>query len=385
MFVARVTPSLDKLLYSTYLGGSGEEVGYGIAFDKLGYVHVNGYSQSSNVAVTRDAYHSFLGATDVLYAKFPPEGGQPELLTYIGGSSSDYGCSIAANPAGDIWQGGQTKSYDFRGISPTVLQDGLRGDYDWFLLKMPGAPSDPGDGPVRISSVSNAASYETGKVSPGEIVTLFGEGLGPAQVKSASMGGDGRLAIEADGVQVLFDGIAARIIYVSNGQSAAIVPYGVQGRGRTSMTVTRNGKSSEPVSLTVAEAIPGLFTSDGSGRGQAAAFNQDGSLNGNGRGATPGSYLVLYGTGEGQTTPSGEDGKPAPGDAASLPRPVLPPHVTIGGKPATVYYAGGVPLVTSGEFQVNVQVPEGLGAGNQEVIVRFGNYASPGGVTVAIR
>ena len=58
---------------------------------------------------------------------------------------------------------------------------------------------------------------------------------------------------------------------------------------------------------------------------------------------------------------------------------------TIGGKPATVYYAGGVPLVTSGEFQIYVQVPEGLGAGNQEVIVRFGNYASPGGVTVAIR
>jgi uncharacterized protein (TIGR03437 family) len=184
---------------------------------------------------------------------------------------------------------------------------------------------------VRISSVANAASYEAGKVSPGEIVTVFGDGLGPDAVKMASVNSEGRLPMETDGARVLFDGMPGRLIYVSRGQMAVIVPYGVQGRERTMMTVSRNGKTSEPVALNITEAIPGLFTSDGSGRGQAAVINQDGTLNSNENAAAAGSVIVLYGTGEGQTTPVGEDGKPASAD--TLPRPVLPAQVTVGWPP----------------------------------------------------
>ena len=64
---------------------------------------------------------------------------------------------------------------------------------------------------------------------------------------------------------------------------------------------------------------------------------------------------------------------------------MLPAQVTVGGLPATIHYAGAVPFVTSGEFQMNVQVPDGLAAGNHEVVVKFGSYSSPTGVTVAIR
>ncbi len=85
--------------------------------------------------------------------------------------------------------------------------------------------------------------------------------------------------------------------------------------------VTYQGQTSAPITVAVASSAPGLFTLDSTGKGQAAAVNSNGSINAASNPAPIGSILSFYATGEGQTTPSGVDGKPG---TTPLPRPNLP-------------------------------------------------------------
>jgi uncharacterized protein (TIGR03437 family) len=133
--------------------------------------------------------------------------------------------------------------------------------------------------------------------------------------------------------------------------------------------------------VAAASTAPGVFTADGSGSGQAAATNQDGTRNGTASPAPAGSVLSLYATGEGQTSPAGVDGKLA---AVPLPQPLAAVTVTLGGVAAEVRYAGGAPGLIAGVMQVNVVVPGGL-AGAVPVVLTVGGVASQGGVTVAVR
>ena len=89
---------------------------------------------------------------------------------------------------------------------------------------------------------------------------------------------------------------------------SAIVPYNVAGKASTQMQVEYLGMLSDPVTVPVAAAVPGLFTKDFSGTGQGAIVNQEGSLNSAANPAARGSIVSLYATGEGETNPSGIDG-----------------------------------------------------------------------------
>jgi uncharacterized protein (TIGR03437 family) len=121
---------------------------------------------------------------------------------------------------------------------------------------------------------------------------------------------------------------------------------------------------------------------DSTGKGQAAAVNQDGSINSASHPAPIGSYVSLFATGEGQTSPSGVDGKPG---QVPLSHPLLPVTVTIGGQTVTPQYAGGAPGEVAGVMQVNVQILSGMQTGVAvPVVVQVGNVSSQAGVTIAI-
>jgi len=227
--------------------------------------------------------------------------------------------------------------------------------------------ADRWKGPPRINSggVVNAASYAAGPVAPGEIVTLFGSGLGPSATR------------------VLFDGLAAPLVYASDTQVSAVVPYGVAGKSTTQVAVERQGARSDAVSLPLAECAPGIFTLDSSGKGQAAILNQDNTVNSASNPAPRGSIVMLFATGEGQTDPPGVDGKPA---ADPLPKPLLPVSVTIGGLSAHVLYAGGAPGLIAGVLQVNARIPESVATGAAvSVSLTVGQATSQAGVTLAVR
>jgi len=211
-------------------------------------------------------------------------------------------------------------------------------------------------------------------VAPGELITIFGTGLGPTALAAATLNSSGLIDTTLSGTQVLFDGNPAPIIYTSAGQVAAIVPYETASDASTMLELVYMGAKSNALNLRVAPASPAVFTLDSLGQG--AILNQDSTVNSAQNGAEAGSVVSLYATGAGQTNPNGVDGKIAVATALSMP--VLPVHVSIGGEQAQVLYAGDSPGLASGVLQVNVRVPSNLTSGTQvpvELIV--GGASSP--------
>jgi uncharacterized protein (TIGR03437 family) len=168
----------------------------------------------------------------------------------------------------------------------------------------------------------------------------------------------------------------------SSNQVAALVPYGISG-SLAQMFVQFQGATSVPFNVSVSTVIPGIFTLNGSGSGQAAAINaKDGAINGAAHPAKAGDFVSLYITGAGQTSPGGTDGLI---NSVPLPLPVAPVTVTIGGQNATVNFAGGAPGLVAGVIQVNAQIPTGTPAGNAvPVVVQVGTSNSQPGITIAV-
>jgi len=236
---------------------------------------------------------------------------------------------------------------------------------------------------VTAAGVLNAASYDAGGVAPGEIVTIYGDRLGQTAVVQGTVT-NAKFNTVAGTTRVLFDGVAAPMIYSSEKQVAAVVPYAVAGKSSTQMTVEVGGVKGAAVAVPVVSSLPGLFTIDSSGKGQAAVLNENGTLNGAANPAAAGSIVVIYLTGEGQTSPVGDDGALAVG--ATLPKPVLPVSVTIGGNAAEILYAGAAPGAVAGLMQINARInPLTPPLTNSAVIVKIGEKSSPIGVTIAVR
>jgi trimeric autotransporter adhesin len=221
----------------------------------------------------------------------------------------------------------------------------------------------PGGGLPTIAAIANGASNQTGAIAGGEIVVVYGSGLGPAQLVAAS--GSGPQPQQLNGVTVLVNGTPATLLYVSAGQLSAIVPTGVTG-ANADMVVQYQSLSSAPVAVPLITASPALFTANSSGSGQALAVNADNSSNGASHPAAQGSVLTLY-----------VNGILSQFLAGAL-------SVTIEGQQATVVSAtaaSGAPGVTT----VQVQVPYGIqAAAAAPVTVQEGNASSPAGVTVAV-
>jgi uncharacterized protein (TIGR03437 family) len=241
-------------------------------------------------------------------------------------------------------------------------------------------------GAVSISAagIVNSASYAGGRVSPGEVVVIFGSGFGPDALAGSQLDNRGYVSTSLANTQVLFDGVAAPMIYAVAGQVSAVVPYEIRGKSATQVQVAYQNLASNIVSMPVATTIPGIFTSDASGHGQGAIINQDGTMNSASNPAPVGSIVAVYATGEGQTNPDGVDGKP---DDSPAPVPVAQPvTATIGGAPATVQYAGGAPSLVAGVMQVNVQIPQGTPAGSAvPLVINVGAQSSQANVTLAIK
>lgn len=232
------------------------------------------------------------------------------------------------------------------------------------------------------AGVVNAATWRSGPVSPGQLVIIGGSGFGDTPLVTATPAG-GIFGRSLANARVLFDGEPAPVLWVKSGQLAAVVPFGVAGRSAAQVAVEYRGRASAPVSVPIQAASPGLFTANGAGTGAVAALNQDGSLNAQSNPAERGSVIVLYATGLGVTSPLAADGTLVSGTEI---RAQLPISVMIGGREAAVEYAGGVPGLVAGMYQINVRVPAEILAGEVPVMVTAGNLSSPAaGITVWVR
>lgn len=225
------------------------------------------------------------------------------------------------------------------------------------------------------AGVVNTFSGQTDRgVAPGEIVSLYGSGLGP--LEGFSLGLDpltGRLPVSGPGVNVTFNGIAAPLYFVSATQLNVQAPYELQGASEATVRVTVNGTASEAVSVPVLPTAPGLFP---------RAFHTSGAMVTGENPVAPGDVVVLFATGQGLTNPASISGAIPSGGV--YPEPIAPLKLTIGGSVAEVLFRGQAPG-TVGVTQLNVRVPAGLARGDAPVTLRVGEGESQPGVTIPIR
>jgi uncharacterized protein (TIGR03437 family) len=256
-------------------------------------------------------------------------------------------------------------------------------------------------GPV-IQSVVNAASFVSAAkplIAPGEILSIFGSGLGPAALTQATPAGVPLaypLTLGTPATTVEFElatGVwtPAPLIFVQANQINLVAPFTVPATANLNLRVTYGLLTPAVMVFDGVAAQPGLFTSDSSGRGQAAALNYDAAkdlytLNSASNPAVKGSIVVLYGTGGGVTsTLPTPEGLVIP---ATLPVPTVAGTVavTIGGDGATVQSATAVPGSIAGLMQLNVVVPLTVKAGKDlPVVISVGGQSSNAYATLSVK
>ena len=233
--------------------------------------------------------------------------------------------------------------------------------------------------------VVNSASYQSGVVAPGEIVAIFGSKYGPVSPVSGQLDASGKFATNSGGVQVLFDGVPAPLVYASASQVNAVVPFGVAGEAQTVIQYEYNPGTgallSSTVSVPVTAAAPAIFALDGSGSGPGAILNTDYTVNSASNPGAAGGIIQIFGTGGGAIAGGATDGALATGAGTLVTQPVA---ATIGGVPATVDYAGPAPGLVNGAMQVNLTIPPGLAPGPQPVVITVGTAVSQQGITVVV-
>jgi uncharacterized protein (TIGR03437 family) len=210
---------------------------------------------------------------------------------------------------------------------------------------------------IRFDCVVNAASFESGGIAPGEIVSILGTGLGPGTPAAGMSGGPAPSSLAA--TRVLFDGIPAPVLYASETMTTAIVPYGIAGVASVGIQVEYQGRQSDTVQIPVADSRPGLFALNSAGTGQAVAFNEDGTPNSGANPATSGSTITLYATGVGVIDSPEPDGSIV---QDTQPRPKAPAAVLFFSEDGDVFKnpvleIRGVSGSVLGLFQAKVKLP----------------------------
>jgi uncharacterized protein (TIGR03437 family) len=237
---------------------------------------------------------------------------------------------------------------------------------------------------VSVDAFVNSASQAAGRAAPGELISIYGSGMGPKSGLSFSVDPlTQKVSTVLGGTQVFINGVAAPVLYASDTQVNAVVPFEFPTSGQYILQVGSQGILSPGVSITAAAASPAVFTLDGSGSRQAIAVNLDGTICDADHPAARGSFILVFSTGGGQTSPSGATGSIA--GLTTLKR-LNQTQATIGDVPATVSFAGAAPSLIEGVNQLNVRINENAPVGNaQTLIITTGNNSSPATATIAVR
>jgi len=390
-----------NIVFSTYLGGTGAAYVGPVQIDSIGGIYVGG-STGPGFPTTPGTYEPVAvvplwSAGDVGFvAKIKPDGSAITWATYV---PSNGIADLALNSAGEVYLGASAGAgvpmtasapqpcSGGDGNAVVVHLDANGGLLDATYLDQSDGVAGltvPGDGSVLVAGGAQLAQIRFGqpgwtapacmspdvvnsatfvsemRVAPGEFVTLTGYGIGPPNGVSYQPGPQGQAPLTLGGVTVSFNGIPAPLTYAQSRQVNAQIPFEVTGAA-ASVTLSYGGATFGPFSTETSIGMPGIFRLQPGVSTQAAAYNQDGSLNAPSNPAAPGSVVSFYGTGFGPLSPPCATGALNPPG----PMPLLYSGVGINpggpGGPA-VEYAGGAPTLLCGIVQLNLQVPAGAGA-----------------------
>jgi len=400
-FVAKVNAGGSALTYLTYLGAANYiltpfanpgNIVNGLAVDSLGNAFLTGYTTDPAFPATPGSFQPSFSVqpvspayppppADAFVAKLNPDGEAMAWATFLGGDAAESGTSVALDRDGNVWIAGTAASNAFPKTTGGWPQSG-----DFVLELSPGgsalryaarfpsgtaaqaisvdpagmlhtsgsggivAAFDPGQPPsMRIFGLGNAAGGKlTGRVAPGELISIYGSGIGPATPAYLTLDAAGRVTTALAGAQVFFGDAAAPILYASDSQINAVVPFGVAKA--STMRVSFGGSSTTEFPVYVVSTLPEIFKHP---NGSVAAVNEDGSLNSPEHPARPGSVVAMWASGAGI---SGlEDGE-VPTEAHNL----YCCQVQVQYAQADVLYGGIAPGMVAGVAQVNFRVPATL-------------------------
>jgi Tol biopolymer transport system component len=156
-FVSKLSPDGSALVYSTYLGGEGDDFGTAIAVDANGSAYVTGVTGSSSFP-TQAAIQPKFGAANLLGAdafvsKLSVDGSKLVYSTFLGGKGTDVGTAIAVAPDGSVYVAGETNSVDFP--SASAIQPALAGVDNGFIVKL-----DPAGSTLNYSTFLGGSGFD---------------------------------------------------------------------------------------------------------------------------------------------------------------------------------------------------------------------------------
>ena len=331
-FVTKIASAGSQIVYSTYLGGNGEDQGEGIAVDSQGNAYVSGFAASSNFPTATPIQSTLAGETDVFVTKLNAAGTAIAYSTYLGGLLSDDGSAIAVDSAGSAIVAGNTSSSAFPVVNSI---QGWNGD-DVFVSKLSPAGSSlmystflggtdidfasaialdtsgnayvgggtiSDDFPVRsplqaalkagtcVNSgilfpcpdgyvaklIVNPGLFANGVVNgasftPGAPVApgSIVSGFGSDITGAVGLAGSIPLPMTLNGVSIRANATAAPLFYVSGNQENFQIPWEMAGQTQASIVATANGVALPPVTVNIAPTAPGIFSTNSSGSGQGA-------------------------------------------------------------------------------------------------------------------
>lgn len=266
VFVTKVAANGAALAYSTFLGGSGVDVGLAIAVGPDGSAYVAGETDSSDFKLANAIQTASAGLDESFVAKLNPAGSAFVYSTSLGGSGQDVANSIAVDSSGGVYVAGSSTSVDF----PATFggyQTSTRGLTDALVMKIVEGTPPPG-----IATISAASFAVGGAVAAESIVSGFGQGLATGTEQALTLPLPQTLA--GASVKVKDSGGTERsapLFYASQGQINYEIPAGT-ANGLASVSVLVGGQVAAAGTVRVASVAPGLFSANANGQGVAAAL-----------------------------------------------------------------------------------------------------------------
>ena len=435
-FVTRLNAHASDLIWSTLLKPVSQITGAGlpmtvggVALDSDGNSIIDGTTYSADFPVTQGVVQpGFVGPrylSNGFVTKLDSTGSRLVFSTYYGATSVDHISAPRIDGRGNIWfseqiglqsgtplqenslmLGSSAASALIFALSPDgsavvfseSLPNGAAGqdlllDSDEGLIAA-GPPRDllrpianghllhhPAARPSGISVLGVAdIAYNSvnSAVAPGEMVAIYGTGLGPETGIEAERAAGETIGTSLGGSTVSFDGIAAPVLYASANQLNVLVPYGLAPGTQAKMRIARPEGSSQILSLRIVDAQPNLVT----------ALNSDGSVNGANNPARQGSTITLIVNGAGALDRTLPDGTV---EASSSAAPVLPVQIDFtavvsgphGPRPEVVRvvpsYVGTQPGTLVNLLRIDTPVPPlpSLGLSPFFVTVKVGGAIAP--------
>lgn len=408
-FVLKLNPAGTHIVYAARPSGSCNDNPAAMAVDSSGRVFVAGSTCSQDYPVTAGAIKREIGlvSSNAFLTVLSADGASLEYSTYLGGSQGSAATSIALDKQSRALVSGWTDDMDFPTTvdapvrcnsaplsslankgAPLFIRSAffLRLDFEnpaaafATYLDASGGPPPAGyiaDPPLGINTtsglrivgvdsrrpsgtnlqcVANAASGWSSTVTPGEVVTLYGSGLGPSVPQQGDPSG-GVLATTLAGVRVYFGGIAAPLLTVGDDRVSAVVPFELAPQSNVAVQVERDSVLGDLIQVPFAAIAPAIFQSAATNR--AFVVNQDQSINSPSNPAKRGSVISFWATGLGPMLPSVTDGLVTP--VGQLSAPVAPVKVGFFGWTGDVVYNGAAPGAVAGVVQINARVPDQMG------------------------